>query len=1214
MSYSSSISRPAPHKAAERGEISLQHGFKRSAPGASNAKRMRLCSQQPNAASSHHVAAVHYLDSMCHAAHWLKQHELQRQQVSLCHKLQSIRSCEYLPILAEISTSRRRSFDSSCKSTVASPICNHHGESSEAMASEISIGDASDLSEATYGHKKMHYEQYVAAHVRRPSPIEAWPNAERFSINIIPPTSDSDIRGDAVVVSHALDKEDADRVLSMQCAEFWQEVHRETSLVSKEAYFLPPGYDVPCCNCGVPCVLRRVKEGDVFHQMWFCEVDSEVCMASYFYNSIDGFGNVVNAAVFSSHGGRASLNSIMSEVGDVIYPHLQSSSFSDWSVGNRFVELEEGICSSISPAHQFQRQEHSIVKDTALGKLTLQQFWDHVNQSQVSLDNDTTQFISHQLPTHICDCNLHCQLAFCVYSGGIYALCPRQACFYLATVLKQPALLQLDVGQIVKFGHSSLDRFTTWSHAMRWFGKSFTQKFILKLVGQPPEVPYPRGSYAMVTDQRVKSDVLDSSDAESDEGVDINSTSANADANKTALDKSDVKIVVPSYDHFISYRGATGAGWIWLSLCGHNNLLPALLFVWCFCPFIVLALHFVPYPCEKFPHWLVSCNSQRRFDMGYYYIMFGTWGATIVCLIVLFWNPLFSWVNIPYLAPRKRLFLDKFCVHQSNPNLTSAGILRLALFLRNSKELLCLFDDEFCSRMWCVWELATYLRMRKNPKVTFVCISQRCCEIIILIVYFLQRIVVFISKQFVTLDMFSSIINYWDDVNKKVNNPWAKPGAVFKADSYENVVFVSVVFVCSNILASVGFILGQRHFRSHDKLRKTIKNYDIRNAQCASEADRGLLLRFVNDIFFERDEQSQRSSSSSSHGQMAHGEQESDHRREGQQQSLESGLDNFNEAVKSEVPKLGVHTTGWRKFVILSYVAAVLVPLQYAADVSQEDILDLYDSWAFRGLPRNLEMGQAGGAAQVSNESQRGWVQGSGIAVRYILSICFDKLILAPFGAFLFGVLVKLFLHLQELVMKFTGAKYWMTVMVFLPCFLFIETVCCFRPQLISIISAMTTNGCIYHYFPTRLPFIPIIKGQRLNHDDTLSDFAKKHLAETRPDTSYVTEFSVWRGVYILWALLNPDDYDNLEYATLSVEASATVDALCWIFLILPITIFTAYIYEPRWCRTWRLKLWHKFKAWIRPADDTGLPLISYIHEPADDNLIHLKHVSQVTV
>ena len=97
-------------------------------------------------------------------------------------------------------------------------------------------------------------------------------------------------------------------------------------------------------------------------------------------------------------------------------------------------------------------------------------------------------------------------------------------------------------------------------------------------------------------------------------------------------------------------------------------------------------------------------------------------------------------------------------IHQSDHvGRCPAGINRLPLYLSKSNTLYCLFDIEWVNRLWCVWELATYLRLRENPKVTFICISQRSCEIIVVFVYFLQNALTTALSTTITIDIFSAL-------------------------------------------------------------------------------------------------------------------------------------------------------------------------------------------------------------------------------------------------------------------------------------------------------------------------------------------------------------------------------------------------------------------------------------------------------------------------
>ena len=186
-----------------------------------------------------------------------------------------------------------------------------------------------------------------------------------------------------------------------------------------------------------------------------------------------------------------------------------------------------------------------------------------------------------------------------------------------------------------------------------------------------------------------------------------------------------------------------------------------------------------------------------------------------------------------------------------------------------------------------------------------------------------------------------------------------------------------------------------------------------------------------------------------------------------------------------------------------------------------------------------------------------------------------------PFGAFTFGVLVRLFLYLQELLMKYTGLKYWMTVVIFLPPFLMMEAVCCLRPQVINMIRSVTTDGCIPAFVASP------------NFSNSDGEYMQ-------------TDFSVWRGFYLLFAVYRYDGtnstYEGLDYHLYLMNNITPVVNIClWIFLVVPITIFTIYIYEPRWLRVFRLEQWSRFRNRWHNRRQSKLSLTGDRSAPSND-------------
>ncbi|CAE7276721.1 hypothetical protein AK812_SmicGene24068 [Symbiodinium microadriaticum] len=88
---------------------------------------------------------------------------------------------------------------------------------------------------------------------------------------------------------------------------------------------------------------------------------------------------------------------------------------------------------------------------------------------------------------------------------------------------------------------------------------------------------------------------------------------------------------------------------------------------------------------------------------------FGMWIAGLphatFWLVFLFWQRIRSFVGFPVVV-----FLDKLCIAQHDENLKEKGVLGLAAFLNRSDELTILWSKRYFRRLWCSFELATFMK------------------------------------------------------------------------------------------------------------------------------------------------------------------------------------------------------------------------------------------------------------------------------------------------------------------------------------------------------------------------------------------------------------------------------------------------------------------------------------------------------------------------
>ena len=92
--------------------------------------------------------------------------------------------------------------------------------------------------------------------------------------------------------------------------------------------------------------------------------------------------------------------------------------------------------------------------------------------------------------------------------------------------------------------------------------------------------------------------------------------------------------------------------------------------------------------------------------------LFGAWslsvGLLVFCLTLLCWRS------------KTPVFLDRVCIHQHDAELKALGVLNIGACLKSSRKMLVLWDATFAGRLWCMFELAAYLKSRKDSNVELI--------------------------------------------------------------------------------------------------------------------------------------------------------------------------------------------------------------------------------------------------------------------------------------------------------------------------------------------------------------------------------------------------------------------------------------------------------------------------------------------------------------
>ena len=540
--------------------------------------------------------------------------------------LSAIQSGQYLPLLAEVSSSRDKS--SLEKQEETDDVKNQmrkHRKKIKATRISDNAPSKTAIQDRDAGLNQGHVDQ------------------DQVSVSSY--NSDQEHAQD----QHALPQAEQERLCQVQLQQFWVELEESATRIDKVRQFIPVDFVVPKCNCGKKCSMVKYSDydADTHDRIFVC--DLRKCMFWKFYECIDSFGNVINRDDLVKHArGECDL-----EEAHKLEPHtLERNVDYAHALQHDVDDAQAPLTGAIVTGEKKQDRVKITQFVAGRGLLTLESFWDVVFQSSTPLDDATAKFICHQIPETYCRCNLFCNLCICKRTGHVFAVCPDQTCFSIFSVVARDALLQMDVGQVVTFGSCELDRYTTLTHLMAWFGNIFTLKYMHRLQDRAADADFLKGSYHMRDEfdlhQRLRLN-LEKDKNHPNDGV----------KQPDQIEKYDETRQTPEYDVFLSYRGAAGARWIWLSLCGHWNAKPAFWFMFGVCPILVLIIQYaVRNPCKNGSTFFVSCPPESQL---LHYDLFSTWGCAIIVAIILLWNPLCSWIHIPYVMPRKKIFFDKYC-------------------------------------------------------------------------------------------------------------------------------------------------------------------------------------------------------------------------------------------------------------------------------------------------------------------------------------------------------------------------------------------------------------------------------------------------------------------------------------------------------------------------------------------------------------------------
>jgi len=176
----------------------------------------------------------------------------------------------------------------------------------------------------------------------------------------------------------------------------------------------------------------------------------------------------------------------------------------------------------------------------------------------------------------------------------------------------------------------------------------------------------------------------------------------------TAMNTKSVSHPVDAIDDFLSHDWATPGFVKYITLSIVYNSVPATIVgIILSMVFGILQIFMKPLRRMAPMNIMVGGTTYTVDSVGYFGLGMGLFG---------FLTTLFLWQRVRKLFcfRSREVFMDKLCIHQTDPNLKAKGILGLAGFLALSDRLVVLWSPRYFTRLWCVYEIASWLSQRKS--------------------------------------------------------------------------------------------------------------------------------------------------------------------------------------------------------------------------------------------------------------------------------------------------------------------------------------------------------------------------------------------------------------------------------------------------------------------------------------------------------------------
>jgi len=192
----------------------------------------------------------------------------------------------------------------------------------------------------------------------------------------------------------------------------------------------------------------------------------------------------------------------------------------------------------------------------------------------------------------------------------------------------------------------------------------------------------------------------------------------------------------------------------------------------------------------------------------------------------------------------KTAFLDKLCIHQTDPIKKQKGINAIGAFLIQSERVTILWDATYFTRLWCVFEVAVFRRLNPSAMIEFVPITLGKLELYLHLGVALACVV--LSVDVVLNPHRPFLFTYsFTDVPLGVLQDIGSQADTFNLDKLtKNLIIWFFEYFWNSIVPIFILYQWRLHVTSLLDVPRILSGFSAKKANCFSETDR----KFVESV------------------------------------------------------------------------------------------------------------------------------------------------------------------------------------------------------------------------------------------------------------------------------------------------------------------------------------------------------------------------------